>query len=167
MRLETDETYREKMLHAAALSLQASMRGMLADTAGDGTFQLTYRAYEKYEGEAFLVVDMGPGQPIYTHAVFEPEDNPHEGKRLLIRITGGRRMSRGKYAAQAVHAALELLGVHPHTPVIVLGGSREQVLAMPVNLRDAGCTELAPGTLTAGAEWVSGRVPDDETEPGT
>lgn len=74
-------------------------------------------------------------------------------RRLVIRVNQNVTMSRGKYAAQAVHAALLALGVHPDCPVVVLGGKPDELLAMPVQVRDAGRTELAPGTLTAAAEW--------------
>jgi PTH2 family peptidyl-tRNA hydrolase len=73
--------------------------------------------------------------------------------RMRIVLNGNAKMTRGKAAAQAVHAALMLLGVHPGTPVVVVGGKRADVEAMPIQVRDAGWTELAPGTLTAGAEW--------------
>ncbi len=79
---------------------------------------------------------------------------PKGERRLVIRLDSGVKMSRGKYAAQAVHAALLLLGVHPGTPVIVLGGKRSEIEQMTVQVRDAGRTEVEPGTLTAGAEWV-------------
>lgn len=63
-------------------------------------------------------------------------------------------MSRGKAAAQAVHAALLLLDVHPNTPVIVIGGSPGDLAREgEVEVRDAGRTEVEPGTLTAVAFW--------------
>jgi peptidyl-tRNA hydrolase len=41
----------------------------------------------------------------------------------------------------------------------VLNGKRREIEEMPVTVRDAGHTEVAPGTLTAGAMWVGdGRV---------
>lgn len=81
--------------------------------------------------------------------------HPIPGKRLVIRVRSDVKMSRGKYAAQAVHAALLHLGVHPGTPVIVLGGKRVEVEDMTTLVRDAGWTEVAPGTLTAGASWTT------------
>jgi len=72
-------------------------------------------------------------------------------QRLVILVNNNVKMSRGKFAAQAVHAALQLVGAHPHTPVIVLGASRGAVLECDVQIRDAGRTEVEPGTLTAGA----------------
>jgi PTH2 family peptidyl-tRNA hydrolase len=74
-------------------------------------------------------------------------------RRLMIRVSADTKMSRGKYAAQAVHAALTLLGAHPQTPVIVLGSPKSAIKDMQVQIRDAGRTEVEPGTLTAGAEW--------------
>ncbi len=80
---------------------------------------------------------------------------PILGERLIIRVRSDVKMSRGKYAPQAVHAALLHLGVHPGTPVIVLGGKRVEVEDMTTLVRDAGWTEVPPGTLTAGASWVT------------
>ena len=73
--------------------------------------------------------------------------------RLVILVNDRVRMSRGKYAAQAVHAALIALGVHPGVPVIVLGGSPSEIAEMRTTVRDAGETEVEPGTLTAGTDW--------------
>lgn len=70
--------------------------------------------------------------------------------RLVILTNDDLKMSRGKRCAQAVHAALMALGVHPGCPVIVLGASSKEIEACPVQIRDAGLTELEPGTLTAG-----------------
>lgn len=76
-----------------------------------------------------------------------------EERRLVILVNDRARMSRGKYAAQAVHAALEALGVHPGVPVIVLGGSPAEIEKMRTVIHDAGRTEVEPGTLTAGTDW--------------
>ena len=59
-------------------------------------------------------------------------------------------MSPGKFAAQAIHAVLVAYGI-PHGTVIVLMASPDQVRAMPAVIADAGRTEIAPGTITAGA----------------
>lgn len=75
------------------------------------------------------------------------------GDRMVIYMNGNASMSRGKYAAQAVHAALMLAGVHHGGPVVVLGGKPRDIKDMPIVVHDAGHTELEPGTLTAGAEW--------------
>lgn len=77
-----------------------------------------------------------------------------DGERKLVILVNDRlKMSKGKYAAQAVHAALEALGVHPGGPVIVLGGRPAEIAAMKVTIYDAGKTEIEPGTLTAGTDW--------------
>lgn len=76
--------------------------------------------------------------------------------RLVILLNRDVKMTRGKAAAQAVHAALRLLDVHPACPVIVLGASRADDESCAVTIRDAGATEVAPGTLTAGAKWEDG-----------
>lgn len=74
-------------------------------------------------------------------------------KRLVIRVNSNTKMSRGKAAAHAVHAALKLYGIDYDHPVIVIGGKPEEILQQTVHVRDAGRTELEPGTLTAGASW--------------
>jgi peptidyl-tRNA hydrolase, PTH2 family len=78
---------------------------------------------------------------------------PASERRLVVTVNGDVKMTRGKYAAQAVHAALMALGVHPGCPVVVLGGKARDIAAMPIQVRDAGRTEVEPGTLTAGAKW--------------
>ncbi len=73
------------------------------------------------------------------------------GDVLKILVNSSAKMSRGKYAAQAVHAALEAMGVHHGGPVIVLGASREEILSTCGTwITDAGLTEVPPGTVTAG-----------------
>lgn len=72
------------------------------------------------------------------------------GRALKILVNEGANMSRGKYAAQAVHAALLALDAHHDGPVIVLGGSTKEINECEVRVFDAGRTEVAPNTLTAG-----------------
>lgn len=89
--------------------------------------------------------------------------SPRDEEQIEIEITGQERirilvndnvkMSPKKLAAQAVHAALMLYGI-PHGPVVVLGGRPGQIRRLPVQVRDAGWTEVRPGTLTAGAEFA-------------
>lgn len=69
---------------------------------------------------------------------------------VRIVINSNVKMSPHKLAAQAVHAALSAYGID-HGRVVVLGGSKSKVLAMPFVVADAGLTELKPGTVTAGA----------------
>lgn len=73
--------------------------------------------------------------------------------RLVIYLNSDAKMSRGKYAAQAVHAALIAFGVHPGVPVIVLGERGADVERHLTVVRDAGRTEIEPGTVTAGTDW--------------
>lgn len=85
-------------------------------------------------------------------------------KKLRILVNSNSNMSRGKYAAAAVHAALTAAGVHPGLPVIVLGGQRDDVLRCATVIRDAGKTEVEPGTPTAGTDWspALSTPPDDD-----
>ena len=83
----------------------------------------------------------------------DAEDAEAPERRLVIRVNSNAKMSRGKAAAHAVHAALKLYGIEYEHPVIVIGGKPDEILAQTVHVRDAGRTELEPGTLTAGASW--------------
>lgn len=75
---------------------------------------------------------------------------PTGAPEVRILLNGDVTMSRGKACAQAVHAALRAFDV-PHGRVVVLNGTAGEVAAMDVVVRDAGLTEVEPGTMTAGA----------------
>ena len=75
---------------------------------------------------------------------------PTDAPEVRILLNGDITMSRGKACAQAVHAALRAFDI-PHGRVVVLNGTAEEVAAMAVVIRDAGLTEVEPGTMTAGA----------------
>lgn len=96
----------------------------------------------------------------------EAREQAGDDGRIRIWVNSNTGMSRGKYAAAAVHAALTAAGVHPGVPVIVLGGQRDHVQAMRTVIRDAGHTEVEPGTVTAGTDWAPAlRALLDATEP--
>jgi PTH2 family peptidyl-tRNA hydrolase len=78
---------------------------------------------------------------------------PARGPEVRILLNTNVKMTRHKAAAQAVHAALQAFDV-PHGRVVVLGARPEEVAAMDVVVRDAGVTEVEPGTMTAGATVI-------------
>ncbi len=84
---------------------------------------------------------------------YVPLAKMYTGPDIRIYMNRNVEMTRGKFAAQAVHAALDAMGVN-HSRVIVLMGSPTKIRTMPVQIHDAGHTELEPGTLTAGAELL-------------
>ena len=95
----------------------------------------------------------------------DAEETEAPERRLVIRVNSNAKMSRGKAAAHAVHAALKLYGIEYEHPVIVIGGKPDEILAQTVHVRDAGRTELEPGTLTAGASWeYKSRAEPDASE---
>lgn len=76
---------------------------------------------------------------------------------VRILLNKNVRMTPGKAAAQAVHAALQAYGIE-HGSVVVLQGSVRKLNELDVQIHDAGLTEVKPGTLTAAAslEFVEG-----------
>lgn len=96
--------------------------------------------------------------------VIPDEEKPD---KMRIYLNTNIKMSRGKAAAHAVHAALSSLGVHPGVPVVVLGMKPRAIERMRTVIRDAGTTELEAGTMTAGTNWPLHDVPGQfvEVEP--
>jgi peptidyl-tRNA hydrolase, PTH2 family len=93
-------------------------------------------------------------------------DTADDDPEVRILVNTNVSMSRHKAAAQAVHAALAAFGI-PHGRVVVLGGRPDEVAAMDVVVRDAGRTEVAPGTLTAGAALVRRSGDDCSRDDGS
>ena len=70
--------------------------------------------------------------------------------RLVILVNRNAKLTPGKMAAQVAHAALEAHGV-PHRAVVVLDATPTRIeRECTIQVRDAGLTELEPGTLTCG-----------------
>jgi hypothetical protein len=65
------------------------------------------------------------------------------------------KISPGKLAAHAAHAALKAYGIEYDNPIVVLAAGKGRIEAMPITIHDAGHTELEPGTLTTGVEDTS------------
>lgn len=81
---------------------------------------------------------------------------PAAGDREPLRIWWNRnlqgKISPGKLAAHAAHAALAAYGIVYEHPIVVLAAGKARIEQMPISIRDAGHTELAPGTVTTGVE---------------
>lgn len=86
-----------------------------------------------------------------------PQDRPQP--KMRIYLNRNNDWTPNKRAAHAVHAALIAVGAHPDCKVIVLDGGPTKIAEMTTVVHDAGHTELAPGTLTAGTNW-----PEDSEE---
>jgi PTH2 family peptidyl-tRNA hydrolase len=81
-----------------------------------------------------------------------PREIPDDKVRVYLNTNAN--MSRGKVAAQVAHAVLTAAGVRPGLPIVVLGAKPSDIENKATVIRDAGHTELEPGTLTAGTDWV-------------
>ncbi len=82
-------------------------------------------------------------------AAFGPAPAP-VSQRVRLVVLVSKNVTRGKAAAAAVHAALAHFDV-PHGAVVVLGASPTQIeRECDQVIRDAGLSEVAPGTVTAG-----------------
>lgn len=74
--------------------------------------------------------------------------------RIRVFVNTNLTWSRGKMAAHVAHAVLQAAGVHPEVPIVVLGGKPRDIREMATFIEDEGRTELEPGTLTAGTDYV-------------
>lgn len=75
-------------------------------------------------------------------------------EKIRVFVNSNITMSRGKMAAHVAHAVLQAADVHPDVPVVVLGAKPRDIEKLSTVIRDAGATELKPGTLTAGTDWT-------------
>lgn len=67
-----------------------------------------------------------------------------------MRIYVNRNLSPGKAAAAAVHAALNAYGIDHGRVVVLEAGVAKIERESLLYVSDAGTTEVAPGTTTAG-----------------
>lgn len=81
-------------------------------------------------------------------------------------------MSPGKLAAQAVHAAVALKVTNNSLPVVVLGYNDKRFHELvkehsAVTIKDAGYTEVSPGTMTCAAfyETIPANPPASQPIP--
>lgn len=77
-----------------------------------------------------------------------------EDRRIKVFVNTNLNWSRGKMAAHVAHAVLEASGLHPHVPIVVLGAKPRDITELRTVIHDEGRTELEPGTLTAGTDYV-------------
>lgn len=91
----------------------------------------------------------------------DPKTNEGPAPADVLKIWYNRnlKVSPGKLAAHAVHAALKTYGIEYDHRVVVLAASKNKVAEMPVSIRDAGHTELEPGTVTTGTEESRSPLP--------
>jgi PTH2 family peptidyl-tRNA hydrolase len=81
-------------------------------------------------------------------------NDPDDDGRIRVFVNSNLGWSRGKMAAHVAHTVLTAAGVHPDVPIVVLGAKPRTIEEMATHIRDEGRTELEPGTLTAGTDYV-------------
>lgn len=79
---------------------------------------------------------------------------PADDGRIRVFVNSNLGWSRGKMAAHVAHTVLTAAGIHPDVPIVVLGAKPRVIEEMATHIRDEGRTELEPGTLTAGTDYV-------------
>jgi PTH2 family peptidyl-tRNA hydrolase len=142
---------RDELKMEAARRISELEQALQADYGRSITIPADTASYEiSKDGIYTTIRRITPDEP--ATPMVEPLDTT--GKKLVVVMNHGPKMTRGKFAAQAVHAALFACGAHPETPVVVISGSASTIEKMPIQIRDAGRTELEPGTPTAGAIWI-------------
>tara|TARA_B100000123_G_scaffold25877_1_gene17834 strand:- start:630 stop:1040 length:411 start_codon:yes stop_codon:yes gene_type:complete len=85
----------------------------------------------------------------YEEAVEKADEEP---LRIWWNHNLHGKITPGKLAAHAAHAALHAYGIDYTHPIVVLSAGKGRIEAMEVVIRDAGHTELTPGTITTGVE---------------
>lgn len=130
----------------------------LVDVAGAA--QVTIR--NDYHRAAQFMLDAAERRGLSGRVIVETATTEDDAAAEPMRIWWNKnlrgKISPGKLAAHAAHAALTAYGIRYDHPIVVLGAGRAKIEQMEVRIRDAGLTELPPGTLTTGVErvWRSG-----------
>ena len=88
-----------------------------------------------------------------------PEDGYADKMRIYVNRSLDKIWTPNKRAAHVAHAALMAFGVHPGTKIVVLDAGPTKIEKMRTHVKDAGHTELEPGTLTAGTNWPEDSEP--------
>lgn len=117
------------------------------------TFLQAHPGWLDHQELVALVLQSVPDAPQAAEAA---EDDA----KVRVYVNSNAKMSRGKMAAHVAHTVLTAAGVHPGLPVVVLGAKPRDIENLSTVIRDAGRTELEPGTLTAGTDWAPERVVD-------
>lgn len=76
-----------------------------------------------------------------------------ESDKMTVRVVSRKSNSRDDTALWAVRSVLALLEYRDFR-LSVTSGTLDEVLNQEFVIRDAGRTELTPGTVTAGASWA-------------